>query len=298
VLEIRMLGSAAICLAGADPPLTMPPAAATLFGYLLVHHAEPQSRELLSSVFWGDLPSDTSRRRLNTTVWRVRRVLEPTPSQRDRYLVVTPKTIGVRVGSFARLDVAEFESAVLPVLRRPQSQMTSADASRLREAVDLYRGDLLVGSYDNWVIRERERLAGLALSTLARLVVWHRDRAEYEEAIGYAERVLAHDPLREDVYRTLMRLYADAGQRARALQTFARCRDLLDEELGVAPLPETIALVDSIGSNRPHAAPIDCSTVLDPAHRPPLLGQLINAQRQVRDLELSIAQAIDQLSAH
>ncbi len=112
-------------------------------------------------------------------------------------------------------DIANFESEVVPVLRKPRTQLSYDDSARRRAAVEPYRGDLLIGSYDSWVIRSGERLDELLLCVLARLVVWHRDRGELDEAIALAERVLEPDPLREDVHRTVMRLYARTGGHVR-----------------------------------------------------------------------------------
>src|SRR3546814_5631924 len=67
-----------------------------------------------------------------------------------------------------------------------------------------------------------------------------------ESAIRTAKRILALDPLREDMHRWLMRAFAAAGQRASALAAYDACRSLLQEELGVPPEPETDALYKAI----------------------------------------------------
>jgi DNA-binding SARP family transcriptional activator len=48
------------------------------------------------------------------------------------------------------------------------------------------------------------------------------------------------------VHRDLMRLHLDAGQPAAALRQYRQCEDLLRDELGVAPAPETRALLGPI----------------------------------------------------
>ncbi len=55
-------------------------------------------------------------------------------------------------------------------------------------------------------------------------------------------RLLALDPLREDVHRLLMRLHARAGRRNAALRQYRACADALGRDLGVAPEDETTGL--------------------------------------------------------
>ena len=45
------------------------------------------------------------------------------------------------------------------------------------------------------------------------------------------------DPFRETAYQLLMKMHAAAGDRAAALRVFAKCRELLRDELGVSPSP-------------------------------------------------------------
>ena len=64
-------------------------------------------------------------------------------------------------------DVRAFEE----LLRDPQDPASQA------RAADLYRGDLLVGYYDDWVLLERERLRQQYLACLTRLVSAYKHRA-------------------------------------------------------------------------------------------------------------------------
>ena len=53
--------------------------------------------------------------------------------------------------------------------------------------------------------------------------------------------ILSRDAYREDVHRQLMDAYALLGNRAAVREQYENLKDLLMEELGVAPLPETVA---------------------------------------------------------
>ena len=57
-----------------------------------------------------------------------------------------------------------------------------------------------------------------------------------------AERIEL-EPFRETGWQRLIRALADGGNRAEALRAYTQCKKLLADELGIAPSPETEAIV-------------------------------------------------------
>lgn len=93
-----------------------------------------------------------------------------------------------------------------------------------------------------WVDEQRERLRTIfarACEGLAETYIWN---GEPSIAVDVAKEVVAIHPFRETGYQLLMRAHAAAGYRAEALWVYERCRKLISEELGVAPLAETHAV--------------------------------------------------------
>jgi adenine-specific DNA methylase len=72
--------------------------------------------------------------------------------------------------------------------------------------------------------------------------------------LAAAQQALAADPLAEELYRRLIALYAAVADRAAALREYARCAMVLERELGVEPLPETVALYEVVRDGRIAAA--------------------------------------------
>ena len=64
-----------------------------------------------------------------------------------------------------------------------------------RDALALYAGDLLAGSYDEWLFAERERLHHRHLDALHRLTLLLMARGEHAEAVHVAQELLRGDPL-------------------------------------------------------------------------------------------------------
>jgi tetratricopeptide (TPR) repeat protein len=148
---------------------------------------------------------------------------------------VTPRTLQWRPNAPVWLDVAAFEE----LIALGAETDAAAGIAALRDAVELYRGDLLEGCYDEWIIGERERLRQHYLLSLERLAELTAACGDHAQAVTYAERLLRQDPLREEIYRLLMRLYDARGDRARALRAYHVCSATLERELGVEPSEET-----------------------------------------------------------
>ena len=156
------------------------------------------------------------------------------------------------------------------------------EAGNLEAAVALYRDDFLAGfslrdsiPFDDWQVWQTEELRrGLekGLEALVELAIRDQD---YTAALPLAHRWLSIDPLREEVHRTLMQLYARSGQPNAALRQYRDCVQILDKELGVPPLPETTALYEAIQHERliAHVPPQPVFRPL--AHQPALASPLV-----------------------
>ncbi len=68
------------------------------------------------------------------------------------------------------------------------------------------------------------------------------EQDDYQEAVDLGRRILELDPLREEVHRALMRCYWRMGRRAEGVRQFMTCARLLQRELQILPMPETIDL--------------------------------------------------------
>ncbi|MCB0108697.1 MAG: hypothetical protein KDE53_22405, partial [Caldilineaceae bacterium] len=135
--------------------------------------------------------------------------------------------------------------------------------ARLHEALALYQDELLAGfglsdapSFEEWLLLQREIAHQQALLTGKKLVDSYEALGEYEQAYGYAQRLLALDSYREAAQRQLIRLLAYRGLPDQALAHYAKFRQLLRDELDAEPEIETVNLIEQIRRgefSRPHA---------------------------------------------
>src|SRR5829696_566042 len=211
--------------------------AESLLAVLLLHREAPQQRQRLAFLLWPDSTEAQARTNLRHLLHTLRRTLP----EIDSYLDITPRTLGWRADTPYWLDVAAFEEA----MARADGD-AAGERAALEEAVRLYTGDLLDGSYDEWLLDERERLRARYLDALARLTALLEASGEHGQAIRYADRLLRHDPLREETYRALMRLHDAIGDRARALHVYHACVTTLERELGVEPSAQTRKVYEAL----------------------------------------------------
>lgn len=230
-----------------------------LLAYLVVYRQRTHPRDVLTALFWSDYDEAHARNALNTSLWRLRRALEERAVTPAAYLLSTPdREVRFNPDSDYWLDLAEFENSVQTTLVRPAPALQTGEVERLEQATALYTGDLLEGFYDNWAIRERERVRLVYLASLAHLMAYYQHAGAVEEGLAYGRQILALDPLREQVHRDMMCLYARSGQRALAVRQYHTCREVLADELGIPPADETNALYREIaGANG------DASTLTD-----------------------------------
>jgi DNA-binding SARP family transcriptional activator len=230
-LHIHLLGE--FLLRAGDRPVTTitSPRLQSLLAYLVLHRDAPQPRQRLAFLLWPDSSEDQAHTDLRSLIHRLRRALPNT----DDFLRADRTTLAWRADAPWTLDVADFERAVAEEDEAAGAGDNQAARAALEAALASYRGDLLPGCYDDWILPERERLRELFAAALERLTALLEQARGYPVAIDIAQRLLRHDPLREATYRTLMRLHTLNGDRAAALRAYHTCATTFERELGAMP---------------------------------------------------------------
>jgi DNA-binding SARP family transcriptional activator len=115
-----------------------------------------------------------------------------------------------------------------------------------RQALELYKGSFLPERvYEDWSADERERLQLIYLNAAIELAELLIDENPVE-SIQIAQNALLVDIVWEDAYRIQMQAYLKKGNRPMAIKTYKVCEQVLKEEFGIKPLPETRKLYESI----------------------------------------------------
>jgi DNA-binding SARP family transcriptional activator len=218
------------------------------------------------------------------------------PAQPDRDLhvlvsrarsVVGQDRVARRDGGYALVadwwDVAELDSLAREASRRADAGDPVGARTAAQGALALVRGPLLADEPDAEWAAEARSAAEVSVVDVRRVAAAAAlATGQVGDAAAYATEALRSDPYDEAALRTLMRAHVAAGRPASALAEFARVRELLAEELGVDPGPETRALHEQLLREEP--API-----VAPARRSDLVGRA--AELQALDDELGRARS-------
>ena len=207
----------------------------SLLAYLAIHHSAPQSRAHLAFMLWPDSMEAQARTNLRNLLYKLRQKLPDA----EQILHIDRHTLQWLHDTPGLLDVLDFERAVSYADKAEHNGDRFALRLALEQAAQLYRGNLLPGCYDEWILPIRDRLNQLFLGVLERLMELLEREGNYQEAIRVAQRLLRHDPLHEAAYRNLMRLYVSSGNRAAAERTYQNCITVLERELAMEPSTAT-----------------------------------------------------------
>lgn len=225
--------------------------AGALLAYLAYYLKQAHPREVLIDLFWPESALEAGRASLSTALSSLRNQLEPpgTPAnavlRADRFAVsLNPTAVST--------DVQEFEEAI------QQASRTSSTTERLQclaRAMERYQGRLLPGFYEDWIVPEQERLAGLYFDAAFTLVALLQEQGDLPSALRYGRLAVSVDPLREDAQERLMHLLVAAGQPGAALRQYRELERMLEEELGAEPSAPMRALVRQIEKQSGLSAP-------------------------------------------
>ena len=243
-LQVRFFGHFEMFCDSESMPLGRNGKALTILKYLLANRTRPISQDHLMGWLWPESNLKKARWSLNSAIHGLRKLLSGCPSSvpmnyvslEDGYYRLSPS---VRVST----DVDEFDERHEKGLQLEKDRRMMEAAGEYEKAIEIYRGDYLVEDlYEDWTMVERERLTNAYMDMLGRLAIHYMEVEQHQESIRACYKVLEKDRCHEDSYRLLMRCYARLGLRARALHQYRMCEQILGQEYGTSPSPETRSL--------------------------------------------------------
>ena len=243
-LRVRFFGHFELLCDGENMPLGRNGKVLTILKYLLANRTRPVSQDHLMGWLWPESNLKKARWSLNSAIHGLRKLLSGCSSSasgnyvflEDGYYRLSP---GVRVTT----DVDDFDKHHEQGLRLEKDRRMRDAAVEYERAIELYRDDYLIEDlYEDWTMVERERLANTYMHLLDRLAIHYMEVGQHQESIRACYKVLEKDRCHEDSYRLLMQCYARLGLRARALHQFRMCEQILRQQYGTSPSPETRSL--------------------------------------------------------
>ncbi len=272
MLRVSLLGEQSVTGAGDRARSSR---AVALVAFLAAHAGSPQPRQRIAGLFWPDSTDAQALTNLRRELHQLRHILADEPS-----LVVTSTNLGWRDTATCRVDLRVFDTERKAALAAAATGDDDGVLEHAALAVAEYRGDLLPGVYDDWVLEVRSQVERQCVSLYDLLGETRARHGDLTGAVEVARRRISLQPLEEVGYRTLMRWQADLSDRAGAVSTYHHCASVLERELGVVPDPATqrafqrlMARADSAGEQPPAAG-----------RSGPAAAQLIGRSRELDQL--------------
>jgi DNA-binding SARP family transcriptional activator/tetratricopeptide (TPR) repeat protein len=230
VQRIKLLGTVAVAGEDGRASRIMNSARGMALLAYLIYTDEVQRREQVADLLWEATSTRQSLMRLRELLARVRKWLPEVQTTRQ--------TIVFQPANDTFVD--------LLLLREG---LATEDASRLDEALRLYKGDFLANFYlhdapyfNEWLVMARERLQVEILAAHHRLCQVYAEAEAWSKGVDVARRWVTLASFDEEAHRWLMQLLAQDGQVTAALQAYELCRQILAEELGIEPEAATVEL--------------------------------------------------------
>ena len=249
-----------------------------ILGYLVIER-RPVARAQLASLFWPDEAPDKGRSNLRRELYSLTRILP------DCW-VTSSQTAGFSASADTTVDVYQLTQLVAE--------------GRWRDAAPHLSGEFLEGvhltdnvEFGSWLMAERERWRSQSETILMQACDAAVDEARYLDALSYGRRLLQVAPWNEEAQRRVISLLSWTDQREAALRQFELCQEALQQELGVEPAQETIALASQI-RQRQHRRPQKPPAFLaDDASRAPSGKQVfVTRERELANLNQFLREAL------
>jgi DNA-binding SARP family transcriptional activator len=214
-----------------------------LLFYLLSH--PPRTKEQVGLALWPEASTAQLRSNFHVTVYRLRRALG-----RPEWIVFENGRYAFNRSLSYFFDAEAFELGLAEARRAQAEEAPGRAIARLEEALDLYRGDFLedLAIEGEWAMVRQEELRRECLDGLLELGRLLFAEGRHEEATVTYRKAIGQEPYLEEAHRGLMLCQARLGERGQALKHYQRLVEMLGEEVGSEPAPETRKLFESLRS--------------------------------------------------
>jgi DNA-binding SARP family transcriptional activator len=248
-LELQLLGPVRVLHQGQALPLKTRKAFALLALLALEGSA---SRQRLCALLWPCLDESSARRNLRRELVRLREAGAAAALYAEGDQLRRGAELGCDLLHAERLFAAGQAEAALDLWRGPVAEGLQAED----EAADgqAYARD--AGGEEGlspWLATVQQRAANLRQHALQSSAAAAEARGDVAGALQQVQHLLRIDNLQEAQHREAMRLLLASGRREAALRQFELCQQLLFNELGLQPMPQTLALAQQARQAEPAA---------------------------------------------
>ena len=148
-------------------PIVLKRQSLILLAHFALARTHREAREVLIEKFWPETHPEKGHSNLSSALSRLRRALRPA----DPGIITLDGygQAGIAAAAAVWFDAEAFRAGVRPALASP-GRLPDTAAAELCDGLALYRGELLDGFFDDWILAEREELRALYIRGQLRLL--------------------------------------------------------------------------------------------------------------------------------
>jgi LuxR family maltose regulon positive regulatory protein len=196
-------------------------------------------KDSIVDTFWRDVDLQTIEKNFHPTMSHIRKALNSNQPLKQNFLAYRDGEYQLNSEFSYRIDTEQFDRFIADAESSRRERNFDQCISLYEEAIALYRGEFMQGSYDDWVEQQRAYYQEQYLRMLESLAAVAEKKQEFMRAMDLAQRILRDDPFREDIHCLVMRAQAALGNRVAVKEQYEALRALLQRELGVEPAMPT-----------------------------------------------------------
>jgi DNA-binding SARP family transcriptional activator len=208
------------------------------------HHRA--SKDTIIDTFWGETDMEAVEKNFHPTVSHIRKALNSNQPLKQNFLLYRDGDYQLNPEFSCRIDVEEFDQLLSQGENARRARKFDECIQAYENAVALYRGDFMQGSYEPWVDEQRTYYREQYLRLLESLAGVAQKAGDWPKSMQLAQRILREDQFREDIHCMVMRGHAALGNRGAVKEQFEVLKRLLESELGVQPAAETRKLYQEL----------------------------------------------------
>ncbi|MCU6797170.1 response regulator [Paenibacillus sp. WQ 127069] len=206
-----------------------------LFAYMLLHRGRVISKNVLLELLWPELDERKGLANLQTSINRIRTIWKDTVGEGFISIRYAQNGYVLEVNQL-QIDAEQWEQEL-----RQLNPVSIEHASEHERLLDMYGGHFYEEESFVWAEGERQRLKALWLQHAQQLGRFYLSQDLNIKALSVYHKIQNQDPLYEDSYLELMKIYArlnDTGSVDKQYQLIIRmleqeeeidpCRDILE----------------------------------------------------------------------
>lgn len=217
---------------------------------IVLHGSTDIPKEILIDNLWPKATAKAGDKNFKINLHRLRKAIEPNPKKEFGYSYIIQKAGLISLDpELVTLDVDEFIAFGARAEETERNNQLETALEFYEKAVELYKGDYFAEEpYLEWISRKRNLFKARFVELLQKKAMLHEELDQIDKAVETWQLILGAEPYLETAYRNLMILYADSGQKNRAMDIFRDCQSVLKTDLGTKPDMQTTNIYRKIKS--------------------------------------------------